>query len=73
MEFVLTGTLDAFSRKEAEAQIKALGGTAGSSVTRKTTYLVIGANPGAKLDRALSLGAKIMNEAEFRQFLEQKV
>ena len=72
MEFVLTGTLEALTRKEAEERIKALGGTAGSSVTGKTTYLVIGANPGAKLDRARSLGAKIMNEAELQNLLNRK-
>jgi DNA ligase (NAD+) len=72
MEFVLTGTLEAFSRKEAEERIKSLGGATGSSVTRKTTYLVAGADPGSKLDKARSLGTKIMNEAEFLQFLSQK-
>ena len=73
MEFVLTGTLDAFSRQEAEEKIKDLGGTAGSSVTRKTTYLVVGADPGSKLDRARSLGTRIINETEFLQLLNQKV
>jgi len=72
MEFVLTGTLEAFPRKEAEERIKALGGTTGSKVTRKTTYLVAGADPGSKLDRARSLGTKTLNEAEFRQLLNQK-
>ena len=72
IEFVLTGTLDAFPRKEAEERIKALGGTAGSSVTQKTTYLVVGADPGFKLDRARSLGIRIINEKEFLQLLNQK-
>ena len=72
MEFVLTGTLDAFPRPEAEAKIKALGGTTGSRVTRKTTYLVAGADPGAKLAKARSLGTKILNETEFLQLLRNK-
>ncbi len=72
MEFVLTGTLESLSRKEAEERIKTLGGATGSSVTRKTTCLVVGADPGSKLDKARSLGTKIMNEAEFRQLLSQK-
>jgi DNA ligase (NAD+) len=72
MEFVLTGTLESFPRKEAEEKIKALGGTAGSSITRKTTYLVTGADPGSKLDKARSLGTKILYETEFLKLLEQK-
>ncbi len=72
MEFVLTGTLDAFPRQEAEERIKTLGGTTGSNVTRKTAYLVVGADPGSKLDRARSLGTKIINETEFLELLSQK-
>jgi DNA ligase (NAD+) len=71
-EFVLTGTLDSFPRKEVEQKIKALGGTAGSSVTKKTTYLVAGADPGSKLAKAQSLGTKILNEGEFLKLLDKK-
>jgi len=70
-EFVLTGKLDSFSRSEAEAKIKALGGKAGSDVTRKTSYVVVGADPGSKLAKAEKLGIKIINEAEFLDFLTQ--
>jgi len=72
MEFVVTGTLEAFTRQEAEARIKALGGTAKDNVTRKTAYLVVGAEPGSKLARAQALGIKQLTEAEFRKLLEQK-
>jgi DNA ligase (NAD+) len=70
-EFVITGKLEAFTRQEAEARVKALGGTAGSSVTSKTTYLVVGADPGSKLDRAQALGTKLLTEDEFLHLLEQ--
>jgi len=64
-EFVVTGRLEAFTRSEAEARIKELGGAVGSSVTKKTTYLVVGADPGSKLDKARSMGTKLLTEEEF--------
>ncbi|MFC1847727.1 NAD-dependent DNA ligase LigA [Chloroflexota bacterium] len=70
-EFVLTGKLEAFSRNEAEARVKELGGSAGSSVTKKTTFLVTGAEPGSKLDRARELGTGIITEEEFLKLLEE--
>jgi DNA ligase (NAD+) len=71
MEFVLTGKLESFSRSEAEAKIKALGGKAGSDVTKKTSYVVVGADPGSKLAKAEKLGTKTINEAEFLALLNK--
>ena len=71
LEFVLTGKLESFSRPEAEAKIKALGGKAASDVTRKTSYVVVGADPGSKLAKAEKLGTKTINEAEFLELLNK--
>jgi DNA ligase (NAD+) len=71
LEFVLTGKLESFSRSEAEAKIKALGGKAGSDVTRKTSYVVVGADPGSKLAKAEKLGTKTLSEAEFLELLDK--
>ncbi|MBI2850768.1 MAG: NAD-dependent DNA ligase LigA [Chloroflexi bacterium] len=65
-EFVITGTLQAFSREIAHEKVKALGGTAKDNVTRNTNYLVVGEEPGgSKLTRAQALGTKQITEAEF--------
>jgi DNA ligase (NAD+) len=71
LEFVITGTLEAFPRPEAEAKIKALGGKAGSDVTRKTNCLVVGEDPGSKLTRAQALGINTLTETEFLKLLKQ--
>jgi DNA ligase (NAD+) len=73
LEFVFTGKLENFSRSEAESQIKALGGKAGSDVTKKTSYVVVGADPGSKLAKAEKLGVKTLSEAEFLDFLDKAV
>ncbi|MDP2718629.1 MAG: NAD-dependent DNA ligase LigA [Dehalococcoidia bacterium] len=70
-EFVLTGKLEHFTRPQAEARIKELGGGAGDNVTRKTGYLVYGADPGSKLQKARSLGVKVLEESDFIALLEE--
>ena len=70
-QFVVTGKLQAFSRQQAEAAIKALGGSVGSSVSRKTDYLVVGEEPGSKLEKAQSLGTTILDEEGFLSLLKE--
>ncbi len=70
-EFVVTGRLDAFSRQQAEAKIRELGGAAKDNVTRKTDYVVYGADPGSKLTRANELGIKTLNEKEFLKMIKE--
>lgn len=65
--FVLTGTLPKRTRPEAEAIIKSLGGKVTGSVSKSTTYLLAGADPGSKLAKAQTLGIPILDEAEFER------
>jgi DNA ligase (NAD+) len=67
--FVLTGTLPSMTREEATEKIEALGGHVTSSVSKKTDYLLAGAEPGSKLDKAKELGVKIIDEAAFQKML----
>ena len=69
--FVLTGTLPALSRDEAKALIEAQGGKVAGSVSNKTSYLVAGADPGGKLDRAGELGIAVLDERGLRQLIEE--
>ncbi len=66
MTFVVTGTLPTFSREEAKAFIEQHGGKVTDSVSKKTSYLVLGENPGSKLDKARSLGVPVLDEAGLR-------
>ena len=67
--FVLTGTLSSLTRGQAEERIKSLGGTSGSGVTKKTDYLVVGADPGSKLEKAQRLKVPVLDEAAFLALL----
>jgi DNA ligase (NAD+) len=70
-EFVVTGRLEGFTRQEAEARIKELGGAAKENVTRKTNYVVVGADPGSKLARATELSIETINEQQFLELLKK--
>ena len=63
--FVITGTLDTLTREAAEERIAALGGKVTGSVSKKTSYVVVGAEPGSKLDKAQALGVPTLDEAAF--------
>ena len=67
LTFVVTGTLRSLSREEAKQLIEENGGKATDSVSKKTDYLVLGENPGSKVDKAKSLGVKIIDEKELRK------
>lgn len=67
--FVLTGTLDSFSRDEAKQEIRRRGGSVGSTVSSKTDYVIAGENPGSKLTDAESLGVAVITEKEFKEML----
>ncbi len=69
--FVLTGTLEGYSRNEAKKQIEKRGGRVVSSVSSKTDYVVVGSDPGSKYDKALKLGVVIITEDDFMKLLTE--
>jgi DNA ligase (NAD+) len=72
LTFVVTGRLERLSRNEAESLIKRNGGAVGSSVTRKTSYIVVGEEPGSKLAKAEQLDVKALDEDAFVELLRER-
>jgi DNA ligase (NAD+) len=63
--FVFTGGLEHFTRDGAQQAVETVGGRVSSSVSKKTSYLVVGRDPGSKLDLARTLGVTVLTEQEF--------
>jgi DNA ligase (NAD+) len=68
---VLTGSLDGFTREQAARAVEERGGRVASSVSKKTDFVVVGADPGSKAERARELGVTMLDEAGFRDLLEK--
>ena len=72
LSFVLTGTLEEFSRDKAQEILKSLGAKTPNSVSKNTNYVIAGANAGSKLTKAQNLGIKILSEQEFKELISNK-
>ncbi len=70
LSFVVTGTIEGFTRDEATAAIQSRGGKVASSVSKKTSFVVVGESPGSKYDKAVTLGVPILDADGFRVLLE---
>jgi DNA ligase (NAD+) len=71
LTFVLTGSLERYTRDEAAAQIEARSGKVTNSVSKKTSYVVVGESPGSKLAKAEQLGVEVLDEDGFEALLEK--
>jgi DNA ligase (NAD+) len=71
LTFVITGTLPSMSRSDAKAYIESHGGKVTGSVSKKTDYLLLGADPGSKLDKARGLGVPTVDEAGLHQLVDE--
>ena len=71
MTVVITGTLEGWSRDGAAAAVQALGGKVTGSVSKSTSFVVVGESPGSKADKALTLGVPVLDEAGFATLLAE--
>lgn len=69
--FVFTGRLDRYTRDEAESLVESLGARAGDSVSGKTDYVVVGEDPGSKLDEARARGVRVLDERDFVRLVRE--
>jgi DNA ligase (NAD+) len=69
--FVITGTFAAYSREKLKELLQSLGGKVASSISKKTDYVLAGADPGSKLDKAKQLGRPVLDEAGLQELLEE--
>ena len=72
MTFVLTGSLEQFTRDQASEIIEKMGGKTSSSVSKKTTYVLAGEDAGSKLTKAQNLGITVISENDFKEMISEK-
>jgi DNA ligase (NAD+) len=73
LSFVVSGTLPTLTREGVKELIESAGGKVTDSVSKKTSYLVLGENPGSKADKARALGIKILDEAGLRKLINSSL